>query len=216
MNNIPFYFKIEATLVYLLGIKAKNPKELLEGIKIVPGSSIYYHTHRFIQQHHYLSPEPPNDFAYWLTDILNLSELGEKIASVDIIKFKKIEDIRNEFIKILDDYIAKGKYIPEAPEGEEFYFKSCTTLVLATPYVANNLNEFIEIIDKVSINSLYFHIFEAPLRLNKDENDFSEWLRGIGETELAEKLSNLDPYTITLEGLRKKIKKILSGKICQT
>ena len=215
MNTTPFYFKTEFNLVYLLGIKAKNPKELLEGIKIVPESSIYYHTHRFLHQHHYLSPEPPNDFAYWLKNILNLSELGEKIAAVDIVKFKKIEDIRNEFIKILEDYISKGKYIPEAPEGEEFYFKSCTTFVLSTPYVAHNLSEFIEIIDKISINSLYFHIFEAPLRLNKNENDFSEWLRGIGEIELAEKLSNLDPYTITLEGLRKKIKKILFEKICQ-
>ncbi len=210
MNNFPFYFKTEAHLVNLLGIKAKNPKELLEGIKIVPPSSIYYHTHRFIQQHHYLSPEPPNDFAYWLTNILNLSELGEAIASVDIIRFKKMEELRKEFIKILEDYISKGKHISESPEGEEFYFKSCTTFVLSTPYVANNLEEFIKILDKISINSLYFHIFEAQRRLNKNENDFSEWLRTIGKKELAEKLSSLDPYTITLEGLRKKIKQILT------
>lgn len=208
MNN-PFHFSTQAHLVKLLGIKASNPVELLEGIKTVHPSSIYYHTHRFLQQHHYLSPEPPNDFAFWLTNTLNLAELGEAIASINIITFKKIEDIRAEFIRILNDYISKGKHITSCPEGEEFYFKGCTTFVLSTPFVANNLKEFVEALDKISINSLYFHIFEAPKRLQRDENDFSIWFRDIGETELADQLTKLDPYMITLEGLRKKIKNMV-------
>ncbi|PIY19437.1 hypothetical protein COZ13_05295, partial [Candidatus Desantisbacteria bacterium CG_4_10_14_3_um_filter_40_18] len=174
-------------------------------IKNVPLSSIYYHTHRFLQQHHYLSPEPPNDFAYWLTDILNLEKLGEAIASVNVIDFKKLKDLRSAFIKILTDYLAQEKRMIDCPEGEEFHFMSCMTAILPTPYVASNLTEFVEILGKISINSLYFHIFEAPMRLEKGENDFSAWLGGIGEKELAQKISSLDPYTITLEGLRQKI-----------
>ena len=82
----PFYFCSELHLVKLLGLKAKNPVELLNHITQVPKASIYYHTHRFLQQHHYLSPEPPNDFAYWTTNILALEALGERLASVDIIR----------------------------------------------------------------------------------------------------------------------------------
>ncbi|PIP40628.1 hypothetical protein COX18_06135 [Candidatus Desantisbacteria bacterium CG23_combo_of_CG06-09_8_20_14_all_40_23] len=201
----PFYFWTRVHLIKLLGLKAKNQTELLEGIKNVPLSSIYYHTHRFLQQHHYLSPEPPNDFAYWLTDILNLEKLGEAIASVNVIDFKKLKDLRSAFIKILTDYLAQEKRMIDCPEGEEFHFMSCMTAILPTPYVASNLTEFVEILGKISINSLYFHIFEAPMRLEKGENDFSAWLGGIGEKELAQKISNLDPYTITLEGLRQKI-----------
>jgi len=201
----PFYFWTRVHLIKLLGLKAKNQTELLEGIKNVPLSSIYYHTHRFLQQHHYLSPEPPNDFAYWLTDILNLEKLGEAIASVNVIDFKKLKDLRSAFIKILTDYLAQEKRMIDCPEGEEFHFMSCMTAILPTPYVASNLTEFVEILGKISINSLYFHIFEAPMRLEKGENDFSAWLGGIGEKELAQKISSLDPYTITLEGLWQKI-----------
>lgn len=203
--NSSFYFWTRLHLVKLLGLKAKNPIELLEGIKKVQASSIYYHTHRFLQQHHYLSPEPPNDFAYWLTSILNLEELGERIASVNVIDFKKLHDLRSVFIRILTDYLSEKKRMIDCPEGEEFHFIGCTTVIFPTPYVASNLAEFVEMLEKISINSLYFHIFEAPMRLEKGENDFSAWLRGIGEEKLAQKISVFDPYTITLEGLRQKI-----------
>ena len=55
------------------------------------------------------------------------------------------------------------------------------------------------------MHSLYFHIFEARVRLKKADNDFSCWLRDLGYKELAEKISKIDPYTHTLEGLRQKI-----------
>ena len=200
-----FHFYTGLHLVKLLGIKAKNPRELLEGIKKVPASSIYYHTHRFIQQHHYLSPEPPNDFAYWLSNILNLEEIGEAIASVDTVRFRKLEDLRTEFITILQNYTKNEKHLPDCSEGHEFHFMSCITVVVPTNYIARNLKEFVEIINNISVNSLYFHIFEARLRLQRDENDFSAWLKSIGEDELAKQISRLDPYNITLEGLRRKI-----------
>jgi hypothetical protein len=206
----PFYFFSELHLVRLLGVKAKNPSELLEHIKQVPPSAIYYHTHRFLQQHHYLSPEPPNDFAYWVTNILGLEALGESLASVDIVRFTTIDELRDEFIRILSDYIAKGKYCLDCEPGEEFHFMGCVTVIIPTPYVANTLPEFLSIIPKLSIHALYFHVFEARMRLHIAENDFSRWFRDSGQIKLAEELSRLDPYTITLEGLREKIIKAVS------
>jgi len=206
----PFYFCSELHLVKLLGLKAKNPVELLKHITQVPKASIYYHTHRFLQQHHYLSPEPPNDFAYWTTNILALEALGERLASVDIIRFTDIEDLRNEFIRILSDYIKQGKYCIDCEIGEDFHFMSCTAFVIPTPHVAHTIQEFLEIMPKVSIHSLYFHVFEARMRLGNEENDFSRWFRDSGQIKLAEELSRLDPYTITLEGLREKIIKSVS------
>jgi len=207
--NTPFYFFTQVHLINLLGIKAKNPVELLEGLKRVPDSSIYYHTHKFLQQHHYLSPEPPNDFAYWVTNILNLKELGELLVSINTIDFKTLEELRKEFIVRLEDYISKGKHLVDCAKGFEFHFMSCKTFVLPSSFIANNLAEFKEALSKISIGSLYFHIFEARLRLKEKENDFSAWLRGIGRPEIAEELYKLDPYTITLEGLREKIIKII-------
>jgi hypothetical protein len=48
-------------------------------------------------------------------------------------------------------------------------------------------------------------MFEAKMRLQKGENDFSRWLKDNGFRQLGEQISYLDPYTHTLEGLRKKI-----------
>lgn len=79
------------------------------------------------------------------------------------------------------------------------------TYVLPTPHVAHNLAEFTGILGQVSVNSLYFHVFDAKLRLERGENDFSAWFRGLGKTELAEKSRRLDPYSHTLEGLRRVI-----------
>lgn len=214
MNNNPFYFYTEAHLVKLLGKKASNIIELCDGIKNAPLSCIYYHTHRFLQQHHYLSPEPPNDFAYWITKVLNLKTLGELIASVDTVNFKSIEELKNKFVEILETYLSsENKNIVDCYKGQEFYFMSCKTFILPTPYIANNLSEFVEIVKKISIQSIYFHIFEAPKRLKKDENDFQAWFRSIGQESLAEKISKLDPYNITLEELRKKIINFVSENL---
>jgi hypothetical protein len=207
--NSPFYFRSQALLLQLLGLKARDPKELLEGLKSVPALSIYYHTHKFLQQHHYLSPEPPNDFAYWLTNILNLKDLGEAVASIDIINFRNLEDLRKGFIEIIDSYLSKGKYFSEAPEGAEFHFISCKVFILPTSWIANDTNEFLNAVKQINFRSLYYHVFEARLRLTEEENDFAAWFKNIGEDRIAQELSRMDPYTITLEGLRGKIIRVI-------
>ena len=68
-DEFRFNTKLDQTI--LLGKKARNLAELLGGLRTAPDASIYFHTHKFLQQHHYLSPEPPNDFGYWVTNILN-------------------------------------------------------------------------------------------------------------------------------------------------
>ncbi|MDO8735167.1 MAG: DUF5752 family protein, partial [Elusimicrobiota bacterium] len=203
--NKPFYFYTRLNLTELLGKKAKNILELLERIKSVPGSSIYYHTHRFLQQHHFLSPEPPNDFAYWVSNILQEDKLGEQLASVDIIQFKKIHDLRERFVSIIESYLKNNQSRREVSGDSEFYFMKSVTFIIPTKYVANNLADFSAAIKKVSIHSIYFHMFEARLRLEKGENDFSNWLENeLAETDIARRISKLDPYTQTLESLRQK------------
>jgi hypothetical protein len=206
--NAQFKFYTQMHLPFLLGRQASNPVELLEGITVVPTSSIYYHTHRFLLEHHYLLPEPSNDFAYWITKILGMARMGERLASIDIVRFKTIEKMREAFVTLLSEEISKTRRISQCQEGEEFHFMTCRTVVLPTPFSAGTLQEFLEAVGHISINSLYYHFFEAPLRLpssGESENDFSVWLESIGEAEFAHELNKLDPYTMTLEELRQKI-----------
>jgi hypothetical protein len=213
MDNSVFEFKSRLVLTELLGKKASDLPQLLEGIKVVPLTSIYHHTHRFLQQHHFLSPEPPNDFAYWVTNMLNDELAGERLASIDIMQFNRLADLRDQFVSLISDYLTQypSRTTQSAPEGEEFHFMSSRIFVLPTSWRASSLQEFISCLRNVSIHSIYYHMFEAKLRLEKGENDFSIWLRSNGYENAAVKLSTLDPYTFTLEGLRTRILEIVSS-----
>lgn len=208
MSSFRFYTKLDQTI--LLGIKARNVRGLLENLRQVPDSSIYHHTHRFLQQHHYLSPEPPNDFAYWVSHVLGDTALGEQLWSVDIVQFQSITDLRGKFVALLQAHLASAERHVDCPEGAEFHFMASRTFVFPTAYEAHNISEFAEMLDKVTINSVYYHVFEAKLRLQRGENDFSRWLRSLGEIEIAERIRHLDPYSHTLEGLRRRILALLS------
>jgi hypothetical protein len=87
--------------------------------------------------------------------------------------------------------------------GREFPFMKSVSVVISTPYVAHDLREFVEALRKISLGSLYFHVFESRLRLGRGLNDFTIWLQeSLEEAELGEEIARLDPYTYTLEGLR--------------
>ena len=84
------------------------------------------------------------------------------------------------------------------------------TFIMPTCYVVNNLAEFYDALQKISVHSFYFHMFEARLRLGKLSNDFSLWLdESLGLKELSKKIASLDPYTYTLEGLRRRISQLV-------
>ncbi|MEW6102934.1 MAG: DUF5752 family protein [bacterium] len=202
----PFRFFTRLHLSELTGLRAATLDQLLTLIKEVPGSCIYHHTHKFLQQHQYLSPLPPNDFAYWVTEALGEDELGEKLASIDTIQYPTIRSLRDKIAQTIEEYLndsplAKLKF---ARSKEEFHFIKSVSFILPTNYTAYDLKEFVEILKKITIDSIYFHIFEARLRLEKPTNDFSNWIENsLGNKRLADNISRLDPYTHTLEDLRK-------------
>lgn len=212
----PFRFYTRLHLSELTGLRAANLSQLLGFIKEVPGSCIYHHTHRFLQQHQYLSPEPPNDFAYWVTEVIGEDELGEKLASINTIQFSTIRNLREEIVSTIEGYLKNNNLakLRFAREGEEFHFIKAISFVIPTDYVVYNLNEFLEVLKKITIDSIYFHIFEARLRLEKASSDFSCWIdTSIGDKLLADKISELDPYTYTLEELRKSVIKIIEKRL---
>lgn len=200
-----FHFFSKLDLTMLLGKKAKNIAELLEGVRQIPATSIYYHTHRFLHQHHYLSPEPPNDFAFWTTNVMNDVVLGEKLWSVDIIQYQTVEQLRVRFIEVMEAYVQSTSRSFDCMPGHEFHFMASQTFVFPTPYTAETLQDFKETLRRVSINSLYYHMFDSKLRLGKNENDFSRWCGDLGYEKLSDHLQKLDPYSHSLEGLRKRI-----------
>lgn len=214
--NESFTFYSRLHLIELTGLQVATIPGLLEKLRTVPGSSIYYHTHHFIQRHQYLSPEPPNDFAYWVSDVLGDSELGEELTSIDIMSYPTIRLIREALIKKIEGAIRTHSRLRtlSAPEGSEFSFLKSLSFVFSTQYIADDLKSFADCLGKVSISSVYFHMFEARLRLERSTNDFSNWLaNSLGEKDLGLRIAKLDPYSQTGEGLRETILDLISKRL---
>jgi len=212
----PFKFYTRLHLSELTGLRASTLGQLLSLIKKVPGACIYHHTHRFLQQHQYLSPEPPNDFAYWVSEVLGDDELGEKLASIDTVQFSTIRSLREVITARIEDHMKDNpaSNLEFARQGEEFHFIKSISFVLPTNYVACDLKEFSDILKKITIDSIYYHIFESRLRLETGRNDFSSWIEtSVGNKKLADDIAKLDPYTRTLENLRKTLIKNIEKNI---
>ena len=168
----PFRFHSRTHLTELTGLKAKNLRELVDTLKKVPDSVIYYHTHHFLEEHHYLIPEPSNDFAVWVNDVLGDEVLGERLASVDTFEFPSLGALRERIVGIIEEHLAGGSNSREAMPGREFYFMKSVSVILPTPTLPATCREFVEALRKISLGSLYFHIFESRLRLGRGLNDF--------------------------------------------
>jgi hypothetical protein len=210
----PFKFYTRLHLQELTGLKARTLKEMVNILRKVPGSVVYYHTHHFLQQHQYLSPEPPNDFAYWTGNVLGEKLLAEELAAVDTMEFATIRALREKIIATIKRHLEKHRRLRSALEGQEFYFIKSISFILPTPHVAWTLPEFVEILKDITIRSLYFHIFEARLRLEKGKNDFSNWIENsLQDKKLAQAIARLDPYTHTMEGLRQTLVTLIQERI---
>jgi small-conductance mechanosensitive channel len=210
----PFRFYTRLYLKELTGLTASNLAELVKILKEVPDSVIYYHTHHFLEEHHYLTPEPANDFALWVSDELGDEVLGEKLASIDIFDFPTIGALRSRIEGVVKNYLSKKQEERTAREGREFHFIKSVSFIMPTSYVAHDLREFVEVLRQVSIDSLSYHIFEARLKLKKGVNDFAIWIEEcLDDKDLAEKLAYLDPYNYTLEGLRSTIIQVIEKRI---
>lgn len=210
----PFRFFSRLSLTAATGVKAADLRELLEGIRAVPESAIYTHTHRFIQQYQFLVPEPANDFAAWAIEALQDEIAGERLAAIDTVRYNTIGELRQALVSVLENHLKKHPATRPAPHGDEFYFMRSIRFSVPTPYQAGDLAEFCEALRRVSISSLYLHVFEARLRPPLGINDFSVWFeRDLGEKELAGKVARLDPYSRTHEALRESIIKMVEGRL---
>jgi len=183
-------------------------------MRTVPGAVIYHHTHHFLVQHQYLSPEPPNDFAYWVSNILLEERLGEELAAVDVLRFQTVRDLRNALVQVIQGFLDRSSNLRAAPPGEEFHFMQSVSYVMPTAVRASSMKEFREGLERVSLSSIAYHMFDARLRLEKGDNDFSRWLeQSLGENRLADALRKVDPYTFTQDGLRRRLLSLVDQRL---
>ncbi|MDP2954245.1 MAG: DUF5752 family protein, partial [Chloroflexota bacterium] len=137
----PFHFYSRVHLKELTGLRAKDLQELANILKTAPDSVVYYHTHQFLEEHQYLTPEPANDFALWVRDALGDEALGERLAALDTFEFNTLGTLRDRLVSIIEEHLALALHHPDqhrvAVEGREFHFIKSVSVVSPTPYLAH-------------------------------------------------------------------------------
>ncbi len=208
----PFRFMVPLPLIEIVGRRARSLAELRDGILRVPEASIYHHTHRVLRQHLRLSPEPPNDFAHWTVRALGRADVGEALASIDMIHCPTVASIRERLAGVLEKALAavNGR-APACPEGLEFHFLASRLFLCPTGREASDLAGFAAALAEIPVESLAFHVFGPRLGRGGAASGFTSWLRAIGRPGLAEAMGRIDPYTLTLEGLRRRLLGLVDG-----
>ena len=209
----PFEFYTSSQLVEITGRKAANLKEFLDIIKEIEESSIFYHVHNAFREHQFAPGLYTNDFAHWIAEELNENALAEKLANLNIKDYTEIQSLRGKIAEIIENHLKANPDNSNLAVKHKFYFCKNIGVIQKTKYAAWDLEEFCDRLHKVGLRSLFFHFFEARLRLDRKTNDFSDWvIYNYKNEKLARQIEALDPYLYTMDQLRDQIINLICGK----
>jgi hypothetical protein len=199
-----FDFRACISVLKSTGKKARNLGELRDIISVVSEDCLFHHTYQYFLKGHVL--EYTSDFAHWAGESLEERALAERLANIDPYDLGSIDAVRKELVKVIDDYLLHFPEPREALAGDEFYFNETLSLVFPVGVRVKNLAEFLAAIKYVDAASVYYHFFEARMRLGSGKDDFSSWMEEtLGKTELALKVRSIDPFMHSLEDIRRHV-----------
>jgi|SRR5271166_809778 len=210
----PFYFNTSAHLLRITTHKAHTLVELLEGLRTCPDDSIFQHTFRTLQEHHFIREGFSNDFAHWVLAACNQPGLAEQLAGVDVREFTALGELRERIIRIVEKHLELNPADGLRSAEETFYFCASDIVVMPTTFAAETMQDFAQGLREVSVHSIHHHFIEARLRLKLMSNDFSQWLHeDAGLTEAARALNRIDIYTATLEDVRTQMVRVVERSL---
>src|SRR6267154_2542323 len=105
--NKPFYFNTSEHLLRIGKERASTLSELVHVLQTCPDDSIFQHTFRTLQEHHFIRQGFSNDFAHWSLSSCHEPILAEQLASVDVREFIAIEGLRRRMIETMDEFLQK-------------------------------------------------------------------------------------------------------------
>ncbi|MEA1869476.1 MAG: DUF5752 family protein [Euryarchaeota archaeon] len=210
MTDLRFYrarYQFELT-----GKKARDIPELLAAIKEIDESSIFDHVYHALLDAHFLPTWYPNDFAYWIADTLHEPVLAERLADLDLREFPDLESLRKRIILIIEDYVAVHDVSRRADIGQEFHFIRCISVTFPTKYVVTNMNEVLETIKEIDLDSIFYYFIASRLLGGEHYKELSRWILRNDSHKLIEKLDNIYPYGFAnMDALRNEIVRIIEG-----
>ncbi len=200
-----FVFKSELWTAQYTGIKVNTLAAFTRVLKEIDDDTIYYHLYRNLFEYHFLPTDYGNSFAYWMAEN-GFPVLAEKFSAIDLIECVCISDLREAMLNILHSGIDGFERI-----CKPFYFIRAVRKVVDTGVRAKDIEEFKEGLNKVGVHSLFHHLVTSRLVHGEPTNDFSRWLRSIGEEEKADRIEKIDLMAYSLYEVRDRILRILES-----
>jgi len=192
--NQPFRFASEAGVIRWTGYRADDLASFRNALGKVSGSSIYYHFYQSFYRRHFLTVDHMHDFARWVHLNLNVPPLAERLAQVDPTDVNSIAEARARMIAHIDAFLGEVGAWVRIPAVSPFYFLEQDSFVFLTGHEAADLSGFRHCLEQVGEASIYYHLVEARIRLGSADNDFSAWLDGGGEKELADRIRAINVH----------------------
>lgn len=202
----PFFFIGCVELRQALDRRAMDERELMDRLEEVPLGSVFYHTHGYFLRSRALGTVYGNDFATWLAVHVRDQVLAERLAVVNPFEPATLDELREEFVTIIDDHLSHLSSVPRVELGEPFYFQQSHVVEVPLGPGVTTLVEFRDGLAEVDASAVYFHMVEARARLGRRSGDFAEWIRtSLGLPDLADRIERIDAYMTTLERVRSRV-----------
>ncbi len=209
----PFAVQDCALIAIATGQYAYTLAELRDRLEIIPLSCIYYHFWGGLLRPKFDNPEYQNDFAIWVYHGLRDKPLAERMSLIDPSKYHDLEDLRSELIDILEERIDESELLPWMKANQRFYFVRSQTVVFDTRVRLDTPELLGEHIPHMSLGSVFYHFIDARRRPPWGRDDFTHWVSGFGDdyAELAEQISQIDPYFTSLVELRDELTRVFAA-----
>ncbi len=186
------------------GLTAQNLREFKDCLERVHEGSIYHHFWGRFLQPQFDEPEYNNDFAAWVYHGLHEKALAERLSVLDPTEFEDIEQLRQELLDRVEDYLYEKEMVPWSMADQQLHFVRSQIVVLDTGISLDHPAQLTDVLDSLSLGSIFYHFIDARKRTHDRSDDFSSWLVGWGEKyeDLRQEILALDPYFSSLKELR--------------
>jgi hypothetical protein len=199
-----------ALVAIATGSRARDLRELRDGIARADVACIYYHFWGGLLRPTFGDPKYHNGFAIWIDHALHNKALAERLSVIDPKDFPDTNDLRAHLLNVLDSELKECVDSAAAAEDNLFDFIRSQIVVFATEHALTDPSELPSAVEGMTRTSVFYHFVDARRRTPDAVDDFTTWLNDIDREryrELTSRLSGIDPFFLTLSETRDELER---------
>jgi len=188
------------------GLRAQNLKEFRDLLQIIHPDCIHYHFWAKKLRAEFEEAEYNNDFAIWASINLHENKLAERLSLINPRMFQNVDELRSKLIEVVTLSLEQDKCSQDTKEGEKFQFTRSDIVLFETGHIISNPGQLKDIIPNLPLGAVYYHFIES----HNTSSNIVTFVENAGDeyTDLAIRLSKLDPYFFRLPEMQSRASQI--------